>query len=205
MHIENAHEHTGSAEAIRPSLHGGLRLTSRSPRRPGSFATVASGNSSANLTPASGCQDHTTSPSASVPFVNGTSTSTASHPAFVTIAIRPSSGTRQWAYTTDLGRTASVISEIPKLGAVARMEPTGRRKAPPDGAIRDSTRAAKIPEFAEPVIGRAFARPVGSVRATTLDGILVICPDHPLTRQLLPARQIRPGLSDRGFSFKHLK
>jgi hypothetical protein len=27
---------------------------------------------SANLTPASGCQDHTTSPSAFVPFVNGT-------------------------------------------------------------------------------------------------------------------------------------
>jgi hypothetical protein len=48
------------------------------------------------------------------------------------------------------------------------MEPMGRRKAPPDGAIRDSTRVAKIPEFAEPVIGRAFARPVGSVRATTL-------------------------------------
>src|SRR6202011_2104914 len=38
--IEDAHEHTGSAEAIRPSLHGGLRLTSRSPRRPGFFATV---------------------------------------------------------------------------------------------------------------------------------------------------------------------
>src|SRR6266481_4175336 len=29
---ENAHEHTGSAEAIRPSLRSGLRLTSRSPR-----------------------------------------------------------------------------------------------------------------------------------------------------------------------------
>src|ERR1700736_5734810 len=87
-------------------------------------------------------------------------------------------------------------------GRVARMEPTGRRKAPPDGAIRDSTRAAKIREFAEPVIGRAFARPVGSVRATTLDGILVICPDHALTRQLLPARQLCPGLPDRGFSFK---
>jgi len=43
MHLENAHEHTGSAEAVRPSLHGGLRLISRSPRRPGSFATVASG------------------------------------------------------------------------------------------------------------------------------------------------------------------
>src|ERR1700738_1804520 len=43
-------------------------------------------------------------------------------------------------------------------GRVARMEPTGRRKAPPDGAIRDSTRAAKFPEFAEPVIGGGVAR-----------------------------------------------
>ena len=43
-----------------------------------------------NLTPASGHQDHTTSPYASVPFVKGTSTSTASHPASVTIAKRPS-------------------------------------------------------------------------------------------------------------------
>ena len=33
-----------------------------------------------------------------------------------------------------------------------------------------------VAKFAEPVIGRAFARPVGSVRATTLDGILLICP-----------------------------
>src|ERR1700676_4844087 len=31
----------------------------------GSFATVARGVASTNLTPASGCQDHTTSPSAS--------------------------------------------------------------------------------------------------------------------------------------------
>src|ERR1700716_1613026 len=45
---------------------------------------------SANLTPASGCQDHTTSPSASTPFVIGASASTASRPAFVTIMIRPS-------------------------------------------------------------------------------------------------------------------
>jgi hypothetical protein len=35
-----------------------------------------------NLTPASGRQDHTTSPSALVPFVKGTSASTASHRAF---------------------------------------------------------------------------------------------------------------------------
>jgi hypothetical protein len=41
-----------------------LRLTSRSPRRPGFLATVISGSLPANLTPASGCQGHTTSPSA---------------------------------------------------------------------------------------------------------------------------------------------
>src|SRR5450759_4940410 len=46
----------------------------------------------ANLTPASGRQDHTTSPSASAPFVKCASASTASRPAFVTIAKRPSEG-----------------------------------------------------------------------------------------------------------------
>ena len=48
---------------------------------------------SANLTPASRRQDHTTLPSASAPFVKGASTSTASRPASVTIASRPSCGT----------------------------------------------------------------------------------------------------------------
>ena len=50
-----------------------------------------------NLTPASGCQDHTTSPSASAPFVKSASASTASRPAFVTIASRPSVGRDQIA------------------------------------------------------------------------------------------------------------
>jgi hypothetical protein len=45
-----------------------------------------------NLTPASGRQNHTTSPYASAPFVKGASTSTASHRTFVTIASRPLSG-----------------------------------------------------------------------------------------------------------------
>jgi hypothetical protein len=45
---------------------------------------------SANLTPASRRQNHTPSPSASAPFVIGTSASTASRPASVTIASRPS-------------------------------------------------------------------------------------------------------------------
>src|SRR5882757_7095566 len=67
---------------------------------------------SANLTPASGCQDHTTSPYAATSFVSSpfdrsrafrqpalpsrcapnAAASTASHPASVTIAIRPSVG-----------------------------------------------------------------------------------------------------------------
>jgi hypothetical protein len=52
----------------------------------------------ANLTPASRRQDHTSSPSASVPFVIGASTSTASRPASVTIASRPSCGTGRHKY-----------------------------------------------------------------------------------------------------------
>jgi hypothetical protein len=53
--------HTG---ITRHSPRNGLRLISRSPRRPGFFATVARRVAPANLTPASGCQDHTISPSA---------------------------------------------------------------------------------------------------------------------------------------------
>src|ERR1700736_4599506 len=68
---KNAHEHTGSAEAIRHSLRNGLRLISRSPRRSGFLVTVAGGVLTANLTPASRRQDHTTLPSASSAFVKG--------------------------------------------------------------------------------------------------------------------------------------
>src|ERR1700737_607580 len=67
-----------------------LRLISCSPRRPGFLATVAGGIASTDLTPASGRQDHTSSPSAPAPFVIGTSASTASRLASVTIANRPS-------------------------------------------------------------------------------------------------------------------
>jgi hypothetical protein len=56
-----------------------------------------------NLTPASGRQDHTTSPSASAPFVKSASASTASRPAFVTIASRPSVGRDSEGYRSDLG------------------------------------------------------------------------------------------------------
>ena len=53
------------------------------------FATVVGGVASTALTPASGRQDHTTSPSALAPFVKGAAASTASRPASVTIASAP--------------------------------------------------------------------------------------------------------------------
>src|SRR5580693_6286629 len=60
------HGHTGNT---RHSPRNGLRLISRSPRGPGSFAPVVSRVNPRTLTPASGRQDHTTSPSASSAFV----------------------------------------------------------------------------------------------------------------------------------------
>src|SRR3954463_8022963 len=57
-----------------------------------------------SLTPASGRQDHTTSPSAaSIVRLIDTTASTASRPAFVTIAKRPSVGTGHTIDTSDLG------------------------------------------------------------------------------------------------------
>jgi hypothetical protein len=57
MRIENAHEHTGSAEAIRPSLRNGFTAyIVLSPARPGLFVTVIPKKREllANLTPAIG-------------------------------------------------------------------------------------------------------------------------------------------------------
>jgi hypothetical protein len=52
---EGAHEHTGSAEAVRPSLRNGLRLIPCSPRRDQSlFVTVIARIPPRNLTPAIG-------------------------------------------------------------------------------------------------------------------------------------------------------
>jgi hypothetical protein len=81
--VQNFSKHTSvvtTGSPVTPSLPCAMVLTaaSCSPRRPGSFATVAGGIASANLTPASGCQDHTTLPSALVSLVNDTAASTAS-------------------------------------------------------------------------------------------------------------------------------
>jgi hypothetical protein len=78
---------SASLEASRSRVY--LKQYSCSPVT-GFLATVASRDLPQNLTPASGRQNHTTSPYAHVPFVVSTSASTASHRAFVTIASRPS-------------------------------------------------------------------------------------------------------------------
>src|ERR1700736_1291352 len=92
-----------------------LRLISRSPRRSGFLVTVAGGVLTANLTPASRRQDHTTLPSAFVPFVNGTiSVHRIPRPTSVTIAKRPSFGTGPNSNIPVSTRPSSEISEIPK-------------------------------------------------------------------------------------------
>ena len=60
----------------------------------GFLATVAGGVASTDLTPASGCQDHTSSPSALASPVKRAVASTAPRPAFVTFAKRPSEWNR---------------------------------------------------------------------------------------------------------------
>jgi hypothetical protein len=70
---EYAHEYSQRVRRDHPaSPRNGLRLIPRSPRRSGFVASVACGVFTTNLTPASRRQDHTSSPSASVPFVIGT-------------------------------------------------------------------------------------------------------------------------------------
>jgi hypothetical protein len=65
--IKEPHEliHHRLRRIIRPSLRNGFNGFLRDlPGEPGFFATVACRTLPASLTPASGCQDHTTSPSA---------------------------------------------------------------------------------------------------------------------------------------------
>jgi hypothetical protein len=90
-----AHEHTGSAESIRPSLRNGFTAYSALSPVTGFLATVAMRIAPHDLTPASGRQNHTTSPSTSAALVSRSFASTASHRTFVTIASRPSCRVRR--------------------------------------------------------------------------------------------------------------
>jgi hypothetical protein len=100
---ESAHEHTGSAEAVRPSLRNGFTAyVELSPAIGLSCHRRLRKLLPANLTPASRRQDHTILPSASKTLSSEAPlAATASSPAFVTIAIRPSSGVDGCGYKTD--------------------------------------------------------------------------------------------------------
>src|ERR1700688_328187 len=101
--VRCAHEHTGHTGITRHSPRNGFNGYSvLSPVLracwPPSAALLF-----ADLTPASGCQDHTTSHvRGKSPFVIGASASTASRPAAVTIATRPSVGRDGCEYRGDL-------------------------------------------------------------------------------------------------------
>ena len=134
-----AHEHKGEAESIRHSLRNGFTAYNViSPVGPGSLSPSLARNDPywgcaifASLTPASGRQDHTSLPYASVPFVKGISASTAPRPAFVTIASAPLVGTGCNLYSPvrasdkekylrfselfRLTRFLSIRSELPRL------------------------------------------------------------------------------------------
>jgi hypothetical protein len=84
-----------------------------------------------NLTPASRRQDHTTSPSASAPFVKSASASTASLPYVRDDRETPLCvGGDGAGYKTDLGQMGSNISDFPKLIAC----PASAGRLPASGA-----------------------------------------------------------------------
>jgi hypothetical protein len=90
-HSKNAHEHTGSAETLRPSLRNGFTAYSALPGER-AFLPPSPPRSLLfkNLTPASRRQDHTASPSAPA-CARQPQAARPPHPTarFVTIASRP--------------------------------------------------------------------------------------------------------------------
>src|SRR6202011_5991648 len=90
----------------------------------GFLATVIGEINSTNLTPASGCQDHTTSPSASQrPRLRHRPRPPHPAPTSVTIAKRPSVWDGMACSTPVSTKPSSKISEIPKLFKCSRHSP----------------------------------------------------------------------------------
>ena len=104
-HRKRAHEHTGSAETLRPSLRSGFTAYFVLSPVNGSFATVAAQKlSPRNLTPAPRRQDHTTSPYASATLVSHAHDPRPPQPVptFVTMADAPLLGTGWRQFSVDL-------------------------------------------------------------------------------------------------------
>jgi hypothetical protein len=89
---KSAHEHTGSAETLRPSPRNGFTAYIALSPVTGFLATVATRALPRNLTPASGRQDHTILPYASARSSRTLSRPSQPGPTFMTTAKRPSCG-----------------------------------------------------------------------------------------------------------------
>ena len=140
-------------ENTRVSHHGHTGITRHSPRNgfngflralPGDrlVDTVAGGVASADLTPAPGCQDHTTSPSESAPLVCSASASTASRPAAVTIACRPSVGRDGGSCRSDLPDGGSGLFLRTVLD---KRKPEGELICPSGSRLSHSTPSCRSP------------------------------------------------------------
>jgi hypothetical protein len=100
VHKKHAHEHTGSAEAIRHSLRSGFTLIPCSPRRSGLGLSPSPALLDANLTPALRRQDHTYSPYASAPSrLSAHPRPPLPRPALLTLRNAPLSGTGCKSYS----------------------------------------------------------------------------------------------------------
>jgi hypothetical protein len=177
-HKHSHHGHTGNT---RHSPRNGFNSLYRAlPGEPGFFATVADRSPPANLTPASGCQDHTTSPSASAPSSEAPPASTASRPAFVTIASRPFVRRDGRGCIADLGIRA--MSPVAADWHDGQKQPVRQHTV---GWVESFTKTIAVVQnmmgIAEPVIGRAFARPVGSNALKQ-----AWPPERPGCRQIVP-------------------
>jgi hypothetical protein len=87
----------------------------------GFLATVVSGVASANLMPASGHQDHTSSPSAFSALVRSTARVHRIPPRVRDVRETPLCGTGRREYKSDLGRGSSGISENQKCAKMPRV------------------------------------------------------------------------------------
>jgi hypothetical protein len=109
MRIKNAaHEHTGSAESLRPSLRNGFTAYTSSSWRP-AFLPPSLADCSARLTPAPGRRTHTISPYAAARSFSRAAASTAPCPSFATMADAPLAGQDARSCGVDLPDAATEI------------------------------------------------------------------------------------------------
>jgi hypothetical protein len=130
--VQNAHEYSQRSHRKSPGIPARNGFNGLFRALPGdrAFLSPSSADTSANLTPASRRQDHTTSPSALALFVKSAAASIASNPASVTIAIRPSSGVDGENGETDLPETKREKSLKKGLDTRLAKQPVGQISRP---------------------------------------------------------------------------